>query len=327
MRCARIKLERAATYHCMSRVIQRQMLFRDVEKERFRVLMRQLEDFCGVRILTYAILDNHFHILLKVPERKEISDVELIRRAGRIYSKTMVQDLAKKLADLRATGQERQADELKSRFTYRMYDVSEFMKALKQRFTQWYNRTNARKGTLWEERFKSLLLEHRLNALRTVAAYIDLNAVRAGLVEDPKDYRFCGYAEAVAGEASARRGLGEVTREVVRPAEWCRVARAYRQTLFERGSSGKGAISPAKVREVIEKQGELSIGEALHCRVRYFSDGIVLGSHEFVESIYQSHRRDFGRKRKPGARPMRYGAWDGLCIIRDLRQTIIALPE
>ena len=54
--------------------------------------------------------------------------------------------------------------------------------------------------------FKSVLVEGRGNPLQTMAAYIDLNGVRAGLAKDPKDYRFCGYAEAVAGRARAREG-------------------------------------------------------------------------------------------------------------------------
>ncbi|MGA1658363.1 MAG: transposase, partial [Ilumatobacteraceae bacterium] len=66
-------------------------------------------------------------------------------------------------------------------FTRRMGDVSEFIKLLKQRFTQWYNRRNARKGTLWEDRFKSVLVEGEGDALVTMAAYIELNPVRAGM--------------------------------------------------------------------------------------------------------------------------------------------------
>jgi hypothetical protein len=82
---------------------------------------------------------------------------------------------------------------MKASFTYRMGDVSEFIKTLKQRFTQWFNKRQGRRGTLWEERFKSVLMEGRGHVLATMAAYIDLNAVRAGLVKDPKDFRFCGY--------------------------------------------------------------------------------------------------------------------------------------
>lgn len=328
MRSARIKLSRPATYHCMSRIIQRQMLLGDVEKERFRSLLRQLEDFCGVQILTYSIMTNHFHLLVKVPARQAISDEELVRRIRRLYSKTYSGDLERTLRGLREAGEDQQAEDLKARFTYRMYDISEFMKALKQRFTQWYNRRNARKGTLWEERFKSVLLEGRVNALRTIAGYIDLNAVRAGLVKDPKDYRHCGYAEAVAGVAVARSGLGVVMGDVAPTGDWHQVGRAYRQTLFERGAAagGKKEIDPARVRQVLAEQGQLSGAELLRCRVRYFSDGVVLGSREFVESIFKDHREEFGLKRTKGARKMRYGDWGGLCTMRDLRKTVIVAP-
>jgi putative transposase len=44
-----------------------------------------------------------------------------------------------------------------------------------------------------------VLVEGAGYALTTMAAYIDLNLVRAGIVGDPKDYRWCGYGAAVAG--------------------------------------------------------------------------------------------------------------------------------
>ena len=88
-----------------------------------------------------------------------------------------------------------------------MNDISIFIKELKGRFAQWYNRRHRRYGALWAERFKSVLLEGG-RAVATVAAYIDLNPVRAGLCRDPKDYRYCGYAEALAkGSAAALEGI------------------------------------------------------------------------------------------------------------------------
>ena len=72
------------------------------------------------------------------------------------------------------------------------------MKTVKQRFSIWFSKSHQRYGTLWADRFKSVLVEGSGNPLQTMAAYIDLNPVRAGIVDDPKDYRFCGYAEAVA---------------------------------------------------------------------------------------------------------------------------------
>jgi REP element-mobilizing transposase RayT len=59
MRSSRIKMEGSGCYHCMSRVVDRRMIFGDDEKEHFRRLMRRCEAFCGVNVLTYAILGNH----------------------------------------------------------------------------------------------------------------------------------------------------------------------------------------------------------------------------------------------------------------------------
>ncbi|MGY8697004.1 MAG: transposase, partial [Verrucomicrobiia bacterium] len=84
-----------------------------------------------------------------------------------------------------------------------MGDVSLFMKELKQRFSIWYNKSHRRQGTLWGERFKSVLVQDDPFALMTIAAYIDLNPVRAGIVSDPVEYRYCGYGEAMGGSKIA----------------------------------------------------------------------------------------------------------------------------
>ena len=84
------------------------------------------------------------------------------------------------------------------------------MKLVKQRFSIWYSRSHKRFGTLWAKRFKSVLVEAKAGVMRTMAAYINLNPVRIGLVDDPKGHRFCGYAEAVAGNPIAQRGLRQL---------------------------------------------------------------------------------------------------------------------
>ncbi|MBM4164600.1 MAG: hypothetical protein FJ222_09215, partial [Lentisphaerae bacterium] len=130
------------------------------------------------------------------------------------------------------------------RLRARMYDVSEFVKTVKQRFSQWYNRREGRAGTLWEDRFKSVMIEppshaqrerQGVGALATMAAYIDLNAVRAGLASDPKDYRWCGYGEAVAGRKRAREGLAAVY-GVENQERWRTVAARYRLMVYATGT-------------------------------------------------------------------------------------------
>ncbi len=99
---------------------------------------------------------------------------------------------AKHLALLRESGHDDAAEEFKSKYTYRMYDLSQYMKTVKQCSSQGFNSRHNRKGTLWEERFKSLIVQpggqngahDPVSAIATVAAYIDLNPVRAAGIVD-----------------------------------------------------------------------------------------------------------------------------------------------
>jgi len=186
-----------------------------------------------------------------------------------------------------------------------MGDVSQFMKLVKQRFSVWFNRSHNRFGTLWAERFKSVLVEGGGRVTAAMAAYIDLNAVRAGLVKDPKDYRFCGYGEAVAGSPAAREGLNYV----LGAKSWKRSQGAYRQMLFGRGSGPqtKGqALSTVEFDEVMKAKGELPLTAVLRCRVRYFSDGAVLGSRAFVQQHLHHYQKITGRRKhtEPQTLPM-----------------------
>ncbi len=164
------------------------------------MFMRMQENFSGCRVLAYCIMSNHFHILLEVPPMPEggISDEELLRRLSGTNSEAFVAEVAKELAEARSQGRDEWLAAIHARFTYRRHNLSEFMKTLLQRFTRWFNRTHERSGTLWEERFKSVIVESGI-AARTMAAYIDLNPVRTGMASDPAEYRWSSYGEAVGG--------------------------------------------------------------------------------------------------------------------------------
>ena len=338
MRVARLKESgKRACYHVMSRVVDRQMVLGGEEKERFRKLMRAVEAFSGVNVLTYAILDNHFHILIEVPEPEPVSDDELIRRLGFLYDADQIGRIADWIKGCRESGEDAAAELVKARYTRRMFDLSEFVKTLKQKYTQWHNKRRGRRGTLWEERFKSIMIQPDRaregqwdNALLTMAAYIDLNAVRAGIVSDPKDYRYCGYGEACGGSRQAREGIGTIFAHYgYDEAQWQVIGGQYRQQLFERGekTASRAGFSREAVSAVLESDGKLTLPQALLCRVRYFSDGVVLGSKTFVEDVFQRNREQFGLKRKSGARPLRKAEAGDLWTMRDLRLEVISSPK
>jgi REP element-mobilizing transposase RayT len=319
----------------MSRVVDRRRVFNDDEKERFLQIMRAAEGFCGVEIMTHSVLSNHFHIVLHVPEREDVSDGLFMSRYRSLYSRRKANRMAARLAEMREAGQHEAAEALKARYTYRMYDISEFLKTLKQRVTMSYNRRHGRKGTLWEERFKSLLVGNSEGALSAVSAYVDLNAVRAGIVSDPKDYRFCGYGEAMGGSKRARAGLARAMCSLDQDSTWNAVSKQYRKLLYTEGEARgvgnadqplKPGFSPEEVKAVLDAGGTLPVNQVLRCRVRYFSDGAVLGSKAFVEDVFQRHRRRFGEKRKTGARTMVGCQWGDLCTVRRLRLEVITPP-
>ena len=332
MRMRRLKVEgERAVYHCMSRTVNKEALFGYGDLEVLRAMVWRTADFSGVKVLTYCLLDNHFHVLVEVPERGEVDDVELMRRYRVLYPRpTKYQEAtARELERVLGEGGA-EAAAIRRRLLSRMGDVSEYMKTLKQRFSMWYNARHGRCGTLWSERFKSVLVEGSGSALQTMAAYIDLNAVRRGLVDDPKDYRYCGYAEAVAGRREAVEGLRGVwadyadgtRRGGISPRE---ALRSHRLLIFGKGSSpwtgrGRMVARRAALRVLEKEQGLLPKAAVLRCRVRYFSDGVALGTADFVGSVaglWQS-----GRKFPPEVTPLRGARWGDLAVLRTLRRRI-----
>jgi putative transposase len=76
----------------------------------------------------------------------------------------------------------------------------ELMKALGQRYVQYYNRSYRRSGTLWEGRYRSCLTQAD-GYLLACQRYIELNPVRAAMVAHPADYRWSSYRANAQGEA------------------------------------------------------------------------------------------------------------------------------
>lgn len=315
----------------MTRTVNGERIFGDVEKEVLRKMIWQVAEFCGVEVLTYCVMANHFHVLLRVPDGVEVSDKELLRRYRVLYPKpTKYQSASTAVMEKVLADGGDEALALRKRLLARMGDVSEYMKSVKQRFSVWYNRSHQRYGTLWAERFKSVLVEGKGNPLQTMAAYIDLNPVRAGLVEDPKDYRFCGYAEAVAGKKGAQCGLSLVWAAYADGSaraehHYDGALRDHRSLIFGKRAADGGIsdMSRKKALQVLEKEdARLPRSTVLRCRVRYFTDGAILGSEAFVKSHAGAWQLERQRKHPPRPHLLRGADWQGLATIRGLRSSV-----
>ena len=305
--------------HVVTRTAGQEILFGDDERERFRkILFKQLK-FSGLRALAWCLMGNHLHLLLEVPDKERAlagwTGDDLIARLS-VFEDEMSTRLT--LGDVemfRRNGHVEGVAEIAARVRARLFDLSVFMKELKQRMTLAFNHGHGRVGTLWEGRFKCALVGGG-DALRAVAAYIDLNPVRAGLVERPEEYRWCSYAAAVGGMKLARSGLVSAI-SPGRKLGWAKAAEKYREYLFGVGREVKGGQTPdgevkskggftqREIEAVWAAGGKLSLAQALRCRVRYFTDGVVLGSQEFVDEFFEAQRGAFGEKRRSGGRRMK----------------------
>ncbi len=356
-----------ACYHAMSRTVGGEIFFDEVEKEALKTLIWKLARFCRVRVLTYAVMGNHFHVLIEVPDRaklvEEFAGVEgeqrLLTHVKCLYSAAAVRSLEAELQRMREQGRVEDAAAVVESVIARMGDLSRYMKEVKERFTRWYNKRHGRRGTLWMDRFKSVMVENG-EALRTMAQYIDLNAVRAGLVDDPAEYRWCGWAEALGGSRRAKRGICRVMDCALDSWERGRTEarKNYAGALEVILEGVKREAGSSEAEGVVEGAGDvvasvtcrleadctvvveadeagsahapgarhpMSVGSLLLKRVRYFTDGAVIGSKAFVERVFENNRGKFPEGRRHASRPWRdpsnsdKRAEFGLHALKDLR--------
>ncbi len=286
----RIKREDGpAVYHVTSRVIQKRRLLAEGQREVWVAALHRAANFSGVEVITYCVLETHFHILVRIdPAARMCDDATLVQRYRALYGASRAQWSglnADELAHALEKGDAETAEALRERLRRRMGDISEFMRTLRQRYTRWFNLAHGTAGTLWAERFGSVLVQDTPWLVGLIAAYIDLNAVRAGLADLPENYRWCGYTEALAGSESLRRALAVCFPAAKDQAE--ALAR-YRLLMFGKGAGAKGdgtggRIDTEAMLEAVKNGGELQPHELLRLRARFLTEGRVLGSSDWLE--------------------------------------------
>ena len=206
-RTRRIKLAgRDAIYHIMSRTAGRQMLLADagVKRDMLRALERSAE-FSGVEVLGFALMDNHFHLVVRIPSPEgPVPEKEVLRRYAVLVGKEKAGELESRLAHMRERGDSHSVDVILDRMRSRMYDLSQFGKTFKETFGRIFRKKRPWCGNLWEGRFKSTLIGEA-EYLRICTAYVELNPVRAGLSTSSSGYEWCTTGAAERGNAFAQR--------------------------------------------------------------------------------------------------------------------------
>ena len=279
MRKLRLKNEGEGFYHVTSRCVDRTFRFDDDDKTHIVDQIHRMADFCGMEVNTYAVMSNHIHILLHVLPQGELSDDELVARVMALYGRDKAEKLRVNWTEYRRVGNEaclqRLADE-RTALLRRMGDLSKYMKELKQWISRDYNKKVGRLGTLWEDRFWSNLLEDSAAVLTKVAYYIDCNAVRAGFVDRPEDYKWCGYAQAHAGRKAAQKLLAAIFRN--NDMKWGEAEERYSWLLR--------AVSDTP--DELQRKHRMVLRRAL-----------AIGSQSFILETYARFPKVFNARKRP----------------------------
>jgi hypothetical protein len=239
------------------------------------------------RLASFQLMGNHYHSVVCFQQFRKLDRQQLERRARLRFGRRW------KLQ----TRPWRQAQW--EQFNRNLFDVSCFMQHVNGEFSKWFNRRYHRRGPFWADRFKNPQLLD-LEAVQAAILYTELNGVRAGLVKRPEDdKRGSAYWRWAAKKTDLLMPLEELFPSMTRQDAFT----TYRRLLYHQGAvapqAEQGVIADSLLQQE-QKRGFAPAG-LFRRRLRFFTDGVAIGSHQQV-SLLLEHYRDQGlyrRRKKP----------------------------
>lgn len=316
-------------FHIVSRCVVGADLLGDKEaRKAFVDILRRRAIFSGIDILTYCVMPNHYHLLVRCPRQTAIRETELLSRLATLHGPNFASETRARWNAYRKKQRPDLIELEKDRLTARIGNLSSFMKGINQGSCLWYRHHHENhRGPIWVSRFSSTLVEGG-PTLAAVAAYIDLNPVRARIVDDPKDYPFSGYGAAAAGDSFARKGFDLIY--AGQSLSHDKALAAYRPLLY---GDDPASVTRSAVKAVLEGphvRNTITLPQLLRCRVRAFSAGAAIGSQEFAARAFSDHRYAFNENRKiPPVGARLCPAWNGISLYatRNLRKAAVTLSS
>jgi REP element-mobilizing transposase RayT len=235
-------------------------------------------------IASFSIMGNHWHGILNFETRYEMTQDELYRHAREFYPS----EQSKKML-------EQWAQEKWDRFAKRIFDISEFMRNVQAAFATWYNKLHCRKGRFWADRYKSVCLGD-LQAVQDCMLYVDLNPVRAGLVERPQQWKGSSIYYREINKADWLLSLKSICDLKTEKAALI----DYLSRLYYRGNiptaPGQAKIPDSVLQE--EASRGFTVSGIYLKRIRYFADGLAIGSEAFIrERLSELRAKGYYKRR------------------------------
>jgi len=264
----------------------------DVEKDFLLDLLRRYSKLYLAEILGFCLMGNHFHILMKMFPEHKFTNEDIKKRYAAFYGDKRL------LAD-------GQIPILREKLS----NLSEFVREIKVGFARYYNKRHRRRGYFWGDRFKSVIVENG-ETLINCLAYIDLNPLRAGLVERPEKYRWnsIGYHIQTDNKDSFLSldfGLKEFG---VMNKEQALVPSSGATPVPSSGATGQAGQAKVIDNDTLKKERnknyEIKRIERFRYRTRYFTDSGIIGTKDFVSNNYRKFKDLFMSKREKIPKPI-----------------------
>ncbi len=301
-----------SSYHVISRTSRGEFLLDSEGKEYFMQLMFKLSKAFFVDITSFAIMSNHFHVLLsnRRDEAQSATKKELFGR----YKDAFGDNAEPPEGSFIKNSFEIDYDDDGGveRLRKRLGSVSRFVQELKQGFSKWYNNKYECKGAFWGDRFKGIAIS-KGDAELICSAYIDLNSVRAGIVKKPEAYRWSSIGLRIRNPKKGKKLLktiniikeeiktfkdretGRFKQEVFRTKKEVTFP-VYREFIYESGKvkrENTAKISDQAYKESKSLFQRLGIGDILVYRYRNITEGIAFGSNKFVSEFQEKFKRKY----------------------------------
>ena len=311
--------DQSVYYLVTNRVAGGRFLFKDQEKQQLKELLFDGVDRLSYQVVDYVFMDNHFHLIVKIPPIDKISNAELLKRYQRYKNDPEIDFFT---------------DAERIDFKFKIHDISFIIGNFEQRFVQWFNREHNSWGRLFGQRFDSELIEvsEHSDSLLRVMAYVTLNPVRAGIVKDPKDFHFCGYADRVANN---KIGLNddeffdlfcngiklESTKEDLasraKQKHFLNVFRAYMLGLKRFKSADSLTIQEYLMQESSMPAEALRWDDIFTHKCRFFTKCLVIGSEAFIRDKLNKFADKMHWKRDH--QPYTEDEWNGIHSLKAKR--------
>lgn len=150
----------------------------EIEKENFtRIIERHLLKY-NIDLISLVLMGNHFHMLV-YSHAERLSPQQGVKRYAKFHnSPNELEENDWRIVELLKHSN----------------NVSEFMREVQGEFSKWFNKSRPykRRGALWQDRFHCQLIQSDVY-LWSCLTYIEQNPVRAGICEDPADYKFSSF--------------------------------------------------------------------------------------------------------------------------------------